>query len=465
MAIFGSNEELKSILDIYRDKEYVKNNFVYWLHIYPDILAIVFMDNYRDLFDEVVKMYMPIILRNIIEKNGFISIYMLAQNYEKELFENIDVILDEAPNFQDYFCELVSFEGFEICALEKQEKILKKALDFKSLKFPTDYTSNLLFLMSALPFFDSTFAEQNKEEIESFLTFHFNFIDPQIYDENLLFLFDTIRFSSVKHDFINAYFVNHLEFISLVFANKRLITLKREKILDFYVELIKDVMRIENATVKDMKLKKGANSRTLIINNKVIKSGHKVTKEVPYHKRILQPIVRQNIKYLNSAFDLDLDFVEVYERTLDLGPDNEHKAYEIFKEMLKDGVIIGDPSPENFGILLKPNIPYHEPTGYKDDEFYIDNKAVGIYDSGCPREILDKDEVVVRDIDCKYYFKGIHEFIENKLKCGLKVDLSLFEETGIGPIKFGPKFEEYLDRYCSEVQTEIENKNNSSYKK
>lgn len=465
MANFGCNEELLNLLNVYRDKEYVKNNFVYWLHLYPDILNVMFIDNYRELFDETIKMYMPDVLRKIIEKDKFDCIYMLAKNYEKELFQNIDIILDETPNFKDYFCNLVGFQSFEICALEKQEKILKKALDFKEFNFPTDYTSNLLFLLSALPFFDDKFTEAHKGKIEKFLTFHFNTIDPQIYDEDLLFLFETIRLSSANHAFINDYFVNNLEFIALIFANKKLITLKRENILDFYVELIKDVMRIENATVKDMKLKKGAFSRTLIINNKVLKSGHKNTKEIPYHKRILQPAVRQNIKYFNNRLDFDLDFVEMYERVGDLGIDNEHKAYEVFKEMLKDDVIMGDPSPENFGILLKPNIPYHEPTGYKDDEFHIDNETVGIYDSQCSKEILDKGEVVVRDVDCIYYFKGVHESIKHKVKCGLKVDLYHFGEIGLGTSQFGPRFELYLDKYCKDVETEIENKNNPSFKK
>ena len=469
MAIFGSNEELINLLNIYRDKEYIKNNFVYWLHIYPDILNVIFNDNYRDLFDEAIKMHMPDLLRKIIEKDKFVPIYILGQNYEKELFENIDIILDEAPYYRDYFCNLVHMEGFEKCALEKQEKILNKALDFKEFYFPTDYTSNLLFLLSALPFFDSKFAEEHKDEIENFLTFHFNAIDPQIYDEDLLFLFETIRTSSENHSFINDYFENHLEFIALVFANKKLATLKREKILDYYVELIKDVMRIEKTTVKDMELKKGANSRTLIINDKVLKSGHKTTKEIPYHKRILQPIIRETIKYLDNYLGFDLDFVEIYERVGDLELDDEDKAYEVFKEMLKDGVIVGDPSPENFGVLLKPNLPYHEPTGYKDDEFYIDDETVGIYDTGCSKEILDAGEVVVRDIDCLYYFKNIHKFIENKIKSGLKVNIDSFREIDFRtsePIpKFGPKFESYLDKYCKEIETEIENKNNPGLKK
>lgn len=465
MAVFGSSEELISLLNIYHDKDYVTDHFVYWLQLYPDIFNIMFSDNYKELFEDAIRIHMPNILRKTIENNNFIIIYMLSKNYEKELFDNIEIILDEAPTYREFFCNLVSMQNFEKCAQQKQEKILKKAVDFKSFDFPTDYTSNLLFLLCALPFFDTKFAEDHKNEIEEFLTVHFNTIDPQIYDEDLLFLFETIRLSCTNHDFINTFFANNIDFVALVFANKKLITLKNEKVLDFYVELIKDVMRIENASIKDMKLKKGANSRTLIINNKVLKSGHKHTKEIPYHKRILQPVIRQNIQYLNSSINFDLDFVEVCERVNDLGYENEHMAYIIFKEMLKDGVIMGDPSPENFGILLKPNKPYHESTGDNENEFYIDNDAVGIYDSHSQKAILDAGEVVVRDIDCIYYFKHINEFIENKLKSGIKVKLRHFIEIGLGSCFFGPKFESYLDRYCKELDMELKSQSNAILKK
>lgn len=466
MAIYGSNEELISLLNIYRDKNYVNINFKYWLHMYPDMLNILFNNNYREYFDEAIKMYMPDILRKIIGNGNFENIYLLNNGYEKELFENIDVILDEDSNFKDHFCLLVEFEGFEDVARKNQAKILSKALADSKFDFPSDYTSNLLFLMSALPFFETNFVEEHKEDIENFLTTHFNIIDPQIYDNDLLFLFKTIRLSSENHSIINKYFSNHLEFIALVFANKKLVTLKSEKTLDFYVELIKDVMRIESASVKDMKLKRGAYSRALIIKNKVLKSGFKNTKKIPYHKRLLQPIIRQEIKYLNCTIDdVYLDFIELYERVDDLKPEDEPLVYEVFKEMLNDGVIMADPSLDNLGRLLKENIPFHESTGYNDDNFYIDNATVGLYDSNCPREILNAREVVVRDLDHVYYFKNIHEFIMNKLVRDEKIDWRIFYELGMEKVAYGPKFEECLDKYCDDLRKKLEAEDNQSFKK
>lgn len=92
--------------------------------------------------------------------------------------------------------------------------------------------------------------------------------------------------SSKKHEFIKEFIDKHPEIIALIFANKRMCTLRREGILDFYIELIKDVIRIGNTSIVDMDLKRGKHSRTLIIKDKVIKSGFKHVKKIPYHKRI-----------------------------------------------------------------------------------------------------------------------------------------------------------------------------------
>ena len=459
MAAFGSNEELIYMLNLYNSNEYVDYNFISWLYFYPNIFKVMLDPNYNQLFDNAIRKNMDQVLRTIIRNNDFYIIYELEHKYTKEIFDNVDVILDEDKYYYEHFCDLVGFNGFEKCASEKQEKILKKALEFDDYKSSSDYTSNLLFLLSSLPFFSSELANQYKEEIEQFLIKHFNTIDPQCYGRDLLFLFKTIIMSSENHAFINDFFSNHLEFIALVFANQSLETLKREKILDFYVELIKDAIRIENASLKDMSLKSGDNSRTLIIKDKVLKSGHKWTKNIPYHKRILQPIVRQSIDSLDVHTQKELDFVEVYERVGNLNYDDQDLVYEVFKEMLDDGIIFSDPNVDNMGVLLKPNKAFHELVDTNNDNFYIDNEAVGMYDTTSEKEILDTDKIVVRDVDCLYYFENIRDFIISKIQNGEKVTASTFAELEIDCeiFHYGAYFEQYLERYCSELKTSLDN--------
>lgn len=468
MSMYGSIEELIKLLNIYNDKEYVNDKFMEWLNIYYGMLEIALSDTYNHFFDCAIRNNMRGLLKYILRKKEGYRISDLSYKYENELFENIDVILDEDENYIDRFCNLVHLEGFPKCALKNQDKILSKTLEFNNYETPSDSTSNLMFLLSALPFFECEYANKNKDVIKNFLITNFNVIDPQIYDNDLPFIFETLVMSSKKHAFIKEFIDNHPEVIAVIFANKRMSTLKREEILDFYTELIKDVMRIEKASIIDMDLKRGANSRTLIIKDKVIKSGFKHVKKIPYHKRILQPILRQAIKYTknkNNLPDIDLDYVEAYERTGDLEysydnskPSPEDLVYLVFKDMLEDGNLLSDPQVANLGILLKPNLPFHEPTGYNDDKFYIDDEIVDLYNTSNDREILGEGEIVVRDVDLVYEFKNIKEFIENKIMSGEEVTLRSFRELkGFGKVKEGPELQKYINRYIEEVKNKIQN--------
>ena len=468
MAMYGSNEELIKLLNIYNDKEYSNDKFMEWLDFYPDILNIALDNTYNHFFDDAIRNNIRELLKRVLETNKGYLIYQLLHKYNKEIFENIDVVLDEDEDYRERFYFLASKEGFGECVLKNQDKILSKALSFIDYKQPSDSAFNLLFLLRALPFFECEYANKNKDLIENFIITNFNIIDPQIYDKDLTCLFESLVMSSNKHKFIKEFIDNNSELIATLFANKRMSTLKREEILDFYTELIKDVVRIEKASIVDMTLKKGEHSATLIIKDKVIKSGDKRVKKIPRHKRILQPILRQTIKYIknkNSVLDFDLAYVEAYERTEDLDCSTDESkiqskelVYFVFKEMLEDGILWTDPQVANLGILLKPNLPFHEPTGYNDDKFYIDDETIDFCDPLNNREILDEGELIVRDVDLTYEFKNIKEFIENKVINYEKVtSLSLRELKGMGKTIWGPEFEKYMNRYIEEVKSKIQN--------
>lgn len=441
MSIYGdSNDDVMHFLSKLGGKEYINDNFSFLLNLYPILLDMALSDKYKLFFEKGVKNNFRNILTKITNDRSFRTyIYMLKSFYEKDIFDNVDVILEQPYFYIKDFTELVNLNGFEECALKNQEKILKRALEFNEYKFPTDYTSNLLFLLSALPFFEKDFAHQNKEQIENFINTHFNLIDPECF-EDYRFLLDTLTMSSKNHKFINDFINQHLEFIAVILSNRKLMTLKEEKILDFYIELIKDVMRIEGASIEDLKLKIGSFSRTLIIKNKVIKSGEKNTKIIPYNKRLLQPIVRQRINHENNWFkqliknkDLDFDYVEVYERVEEVKPSERNLLYEVFKEMLEDGVLWTDPRLENIGKLLKPNLPFHETIADYDKPFYIDDEAVEMYNSFDKKEILQKGEAVVLDLDGIYDIKdfNLKEYLEKELQSGKDVTALNFKNDFI----------------------------------
>lgn len=468
MSVYGSAVELIKLLEIYNSKDYVESKFVEWLDVYPDIIDIMLTSEYNALFDDAIRKNMDKILKKIIEENSLYKISELSHKYQYEIIKNIDVIFDGILDCKeiclDYLCKLVKLESSQKIILEKQQKILEKIVTFNYYSVPTDYTYNLLFLLSVLQYFSDEFINNNKKIIENILITLFNRIDPACYDDkDLLFLFEMIVQGCKTHEFINNFFNNHIEFLSIIFSNRKLNILKQEQILDFYIELIKDVMRIEKADITDMKLKKGANSRTFIIKDKVIKSGKKYAKKIPYHKRILQPIIRQSIMYENPplGFDeLELDYVEAYERTDDVteNDSSDDLVYKIFKEMLEDGVLWADPSVKNLGKLINPNIPFHEETGYNDEKFYIDDEVVGIFDSFNDKEVLDRGEIVIRDLDTLYYFKNLSEFIENKLCKNEKVNsYKLIEFPGWSKITYGPLFDDFLNKYIHDLKKQLKN--------
>lgn len=190
-----------------------------------------------------------------------------------------------------------------------EDVILKNVVTFKS-DIPIDNVFNLMILIHSLQFFNTNFAKQNKEKIEHFIIDNFSKIDPEIfYYNDSYFLLEDLIECSKKHPFIYEFLNKHLEFIAIILTNKKLTVLKKEKILNTYTELIKDVFRIENANICDLVLKRGVFSNVLIIKDKVIKSGKKVTKNIPYHKRLLQPIIRQVITSINDN-NVALDFIE-----------------------------------------------------------------------------------------------------------------------------------------------------------
>ena len=385
--------------------------------------------------------------------------YMFYFETEEELINFIDN-LPENIKFTDLF--LISWEMnqnvFSNFCNKYENIILKNILNFNS-NFSIYNTFNLMILLHTLPFFDNNFVKQNEYEIENFISSNLNTLDPEIFLTSwflsLSSLLKDLLKCSKTHSFIYEFLNKHLEFIAMILTNKKLEVLKKEKILDTYIELIKDVFRIENASINDLILKNGGYSNVLIIKDKVIKSGKKITKKIPYHRRLLQPIIRQVIPSINN--NADFDFIEVYERTLPF-KEGGVSCYDVFKEMLDDGILWSDPKDDNLGILIKPNTAFRE--NMNDDKpFFIDGEVVNIFGDG-KKEILEKGEVVVIDLDFVYDVrKDINkDIIMGDLKKDPNIEGSyISDKYKKYNIKFGNFIGDYLDRYIDEIKDELKN--------
>lgn len=128
------------------------------------------------------------------------------------------------------------------------------------------------------------------------------------------------------------------------------------------------------------------------LGNKVIKFGkERATYNVPYHRRLLQPLIRKLI-----SSDYSPIYIEISEY---LEPDEsitDEDVYSIYKELRDDGIVWTDPQKANLGRLKKENIIHY------NDPLYVEDSSLG-FNTPRPKETpLQKGEIVIIDTDFLY---------------------------------------------------------------
>ncbi len=169
--------------------------------------------------------------------------------------------------------------------------------------------------------------------------------------------------------------------------------------------IVDEVAQNENVDIADLEyIGKGTLANVYKLGNKVIKFGrNRLTDKIPYHRRILQPLVRRRVY---SGFK-DL-YVEIAEY---IKPDNEitdEDAYSIYKELRDDGIVWLDAKRENLGRLEKDNIAHFK------EPIYVKNETVGyIPETIKKEEPLHKGDVVILDTDFLFREQDFDERLLN----------------------------------------------------
>lgn len=182
-----------------------------------------------------------------------------------------------------------------------------------------------------------------------------------------------------------------------------------KKTIDFLATVIIEISKNENVSIRDFDfVGQGMYSIVYKWGNKVLKIGHKrIMNEIPYHKRILQPLLRKRVPSANGLDDKLFIEVSEYAKPLVTDEDFENNfgtkkeketediVYSIFKELKKDGIAWIDARGQNLGILTKEN------TINMKDQFDAKNETVGyiketIKDNDKP---LQPGELVIIDTD------------------------------------------------------------------
>lgn len=180
--------------------------------------------------------------------------------------------------------------------------------------------------------------------------------------------------------------------------------------------IVEEISENEKADISELEeIGNGTFSTAYRLGNKVIKFGKKrETYHIPYHRRILQPLIRRKI-----SSDYSDIYIEISEY---LKPDDtitKEDVYSIYKELRDDGIIWADPKIENLGRLQKENIiHYNEP-------LYVADSSLG-YNTPRPNEApLQKGEIVILDTDLLY---PANTFDINSPDINYGIDFPQYEE-------------------------------------
>lgn len=155
--------------------------------------------------------------------------------------------------------------------------------------------------------------------------------------------------------------------------------------------IIDEISENENIDISELEyIGTGTFTNVYKLGNKVIKFGkNRLTDKIPYHRRILQPLIRRKI-----SSDFRNLYIEISEY---IQPDNsitDEDAYLIYKELRDDGIIWLDAKKENLGRLEKDNIAYFS------EPLYVKNETVGYITETLKQDKpLQKGELVIIDTD------------------------------------------------------------------
>ena len=173
--------------------------------------------------------------------------------------------------------------------------------------------------------------------------------------------------------------------------------------------MIDELLESEKCRYIDINyLSRGAYSNVYQIGDKVIKiGGPRQTYFIPNHRRILQPLIRTNfIDKNNKAFAC----VEISDKVDPLLKEDitEKKLYEIYKDLIEDGIIWTDIRFPNVGRLNKNNVP-----SLNGEKMNVAPNSLGFINDKSERDLYEGDLVII-DTDF-IYNKGDKNIKYNKL--------------------------------------------------
>ena len=149
-------------------------------------------------------------------------------------------------------------------------------------------------------------------------------------------------------------------------------------------------MKNEKVKLSDITYNSGGFSRVLLIGDKVIKLGNRITKSFPNNPYIVAPLLRKEFNINGEKC-----FVEVTERVDTSIKPSKEELYQLFKHLRNLGLKWTDIKGSNVGRLNRKNIIHWQ------DNLYPSEDVLGL---GTKRgtKILEEGDFVILDADFIY---------------------------------------------------------------
>ena len=210
--------------------------------------------------------------------------------------------------------------------------------------------------------------------------------------KNLYSLMDFVKYNPIALLQVKNYIDNNEEqAINSIFCKTGYLLKINEPMLREIIKLIiLDVMKNEKVKFSDITYNSGGFSRVLLIGDKVIKLGNRITKSFSNNPYIVAPLLRKEFNINGEKC-----FVEVTERVDTSIKPSKEELYQLFKHLCNLGLKWTDIKASNVGRLNRKNIIHWQ------DNLYPSEDVLGL---GAKRgtKILEEGDFVILDADFIY---------------------------------------------------------------
>ena len=367
-------KKLNSKLFKHRNAEVIANHF-------DEIFPYIVMSNIN-----IILLYINLLIKQPHFKEKFLEglkKYPYNDGVE-QLFYNIWTSLDNESNqFDDFIDEnilkTISTMGVEGAFYSDMLNRLNEDNQKKFLNILVNNKCNIFYMAIE-------YKGNNKQIIYDNLPL---FIENS---QNLYALMDFVKdnpnsFSQVK-DYIDN---NEEKAINSIFCETDHLKKMKDPALREIVKLIiLDVMKNENAKFSDITYNSGGLSRVLLIGDKVIKIGDRVTKTFPNNPYIIAPLLRKELKFNGESC-----FLEVTERVDTDNSPTKEELYQLFKKLRNLKLVWTDIKGINVGRLKRENIiHWRENLNPTEEMLSLENRR--------GEDILKEGDLVILDADFIY---------------------------------------------------------------